>query len=172
MQPSLPHLPGLREAARYGVKAAAGVGQALCGKDFSFVNDFDNHKWPAVVFFLTCGLFFFGCVWYLWAGASNPDYYWKTATADARDLTEPVLKQNAQIVLAKDQGAQVEGARIVYRGRDHGTLHMELYILQLDPHYAYPHAIEGSQARKGFQLGSHHFRVLAASDTKISLERL
>ena len=35
-------------------------------------------------FFLTSGLFFFGCVWYLYAGSMNPEYYWQKATGFVR----------------------------------------------------------------------------------------
>jgi hypothetical protein len=136
------------------------------------LNPFDEHKWPAVVFFVTCGLFFFGCVWYLWAGALNPDYYWTSSTVLATDSPEPLLTKNERVVLVKNQGAQVGGARIVYRGSQRGALHMDLYILQLDPHYGYPHRIDESQARKGFRMGDHHFQVLAASEGKISLKRI
>jgi len=136
------------------------------------MSDFDNRKWPAVVFFLTCGLFFFGCVWYLAVGAMNPEYYWQPADAMAVESAEPFLKVNESILLAKNHGAMVDGSRIVYRGSRNGTLHMDLYILQLDPHYGYPHRIDEADARNGFFLGEHRFQVLAASDRKVSLKRL
>ena len=49
---------------------------------------------------------------------------------------------------------------------------MDLYILQLDPHYGYPHKIEKAHAYKGFRMGEYRFRVLAVSDRKISLQRM
>jgi hypothetical protein len=125
-----------------------------------------------MVFFVTCGLFFFGCVWYLWAGALNPEYYWNSSGVLAAGSPEPLLTKNEPVVLVKNQGAQVDGARIVYRGSQRGTLQMDLYILELDPHFGYPHRIEKKQARKGFRMGDHHFQVLAASDDKISFKRL
>ena len=81
------------------------------------------------------------------------------------------MTKNERVVLVKNQGALVDGARIVYRGSQRGALHMELFILQLDPHYGYPHRIDENQARKGFRMGDHHFQVLAASESKISLKR-
>ena len=137
-----------------------------------YVNNFDEHKWPAVVFFLTCGLFFFGCVWYLWAGALNPDYYWRPTSVSSAEQTDRILEKDGRIVLTKNNAAQVGNDRIVYRGSHDGALYMDLYVLQLDPHYGYPHRIDERQARKGFHLGDHAFQVLAASDGKISLKRL
>ena len=118
-----------------------------------------------MVYFLTCGFFFFGCVWYLWAGALNPDYYWQSSPGVTAEF--PPDRE-----LDKNHAARVDDARIVYRGSRNGSLHLDLYILQLDPHFAYPHRIDESQARKGFQLGEFAFQVLAVSDGKISLKRL
>ncbi|BBO67341.1 hypothetical protein DSCA_12710 [Desulfosarcina alkanivorans] len=136
------------------------------------MNNFDEHKWPAVVFFLTCGLFFFGCVWYLWAGALDPDYYWQSSPGATAEFPDRVLEKNGRVIIAKNHGARAGNARIVYRGSHSGTLHMDLFILELDPHYGYPHQIEERQARKGFRLGDDDFQVTAASDGKISLKRL
>ena len=136
------------------------------------VNHFDEQKWPALVFFSICGLFFLGCLWYLWTGARNPDDYWQPSEALALESPEPFLAKDKPVVLAKNHGAQTDTARIVYRGRQNGSLHMDLFILQLDPHYGYPHTIDECRARKGFQLGDDYFAVSAASDSKISLKRL
>ena len=136
------------------------------------VNDFDEQKWPAMVFFSICGLIFLVCVWYLWAGALNPEYYWQPSEALALESPEPLLKKEEPVVLAKNQGAQVGDARIVYRGSRNGNLHMDLYVLELDPHYGYPHKIDEKRARTGFRLGDYHFKVLAVSDSKVSLKRL
>ncbi|BBO72907.1 hypothetical protein DSCW_03240 [Desulfosarcina widdelii] len=141
-------------------------------KGANFVNDFNEHKWPAVIFFVTCGLFFFGCVWYLWAGATNPEYYWQPSEALALESPEPFLEKNECVLLTKNKGVRVNGARVVYRGSRNGALLLDLYVLQLDPHYGYPHKIEEDQARKGFRMGEEHYKVLAASDAKISLQRL
>lgn len=136
------------------------------------MNDFNGYKWPAVIFFVTCGLFFFGCVWYLWAGTVNPEYYWQSSDDLALESPEPFLEKNECVLLARNRGGRVNGARVVYRGSRNGALLLDLYVLQLDPHYGYSHKIEEEQARKGFRMGEEHYKVLAASDAKISLMRL
>ena len=137
------------------------------------MKNFDEHKWPATVFFLTCSFLFFGCVWYLWAGAMNPDYYWQSSTGVTAGFPpDQALDKNGRVMIAKNHAARVDDARIVYRGSRNGSLHLDLYILQLDPHVGYPHRIDERQARKGFRLGDYAFQVLAASDGKISLKRL
>jgi hypothetical protein len=136
------------------------------------VNDFDEQKWPAMVFFSICSMIFLGCVWYLWTGARNPDYYWQTSQALALESPEPYLEKEARVVLAKNRGVHVGDARIVYRGIRKGALHLDLFALQLDPHYGYPHEIAIGKARHGFRMGDYHFKVLAASDGKISLLRI
>ena len=136
------------------------------------MKDFNEQKWPAMVFFSVCSLIFLVCVWYLWTGALNPEYYWEPSEALALESPEPLLEKEEPVVLAKNQGAHVGDARIVYRGSRNGNLHMDLYVLELDPHYGYPHMIDETQARSGFRMGDYHFKVLVASDSKISLLRL
>ena len=38
--------------------------------------------------------------------------------------------------------------------------------------FYYRHLIAKNEAREGFRIGSHHFRVLAFSDDKTTLKRL
>ncbi|WP_054697464.1 hypothetical protein [Desulfosarcina cetonica] len=120
------------------------------------------NKWPIVLFFLTSGLFFLGCVWYLWAGSLPPAPY-RGTSPDARPSA-------ATIQLTKNRAAEIDGNRIVYRGRHDGDLQLDLFILELDPHYAYPLHIPEKSAREGFFIGSRYFRLLAASSGKISLQ--
>ena len=87
-------------------------------------------------------------------------------------MADQTFGTQKRMLLAKDDGASVDKERIVYRGRHDGMLQLDLFILQLDPHYCYPHFVEENEARKGFQIGSHQFRVLAVSDEKISLKQL
>ena len=137
-----------------------------------FVNHANRQKWLSVLYFLTSGFVFLGCVWYLWAGVTNPEYYWHSASSQADGVTDQIPGPQKRVMLAKDQGASVDKERIVYRGRHNGRLQLDLFILQLDPHYGYPYLVEEDEARRGFQIGSHQFRVLAVSDEKISLKLL
>ena len=98
--------------------------------------------------------------------------FWQPAQAFVLESPEPFLAKDKPVVLTKNQGALTGAARIVFRGRENGSLLMDLYILQLDPNYGYPHTIDESRAHKGFRLGDDRYKVLAASDRKISLKRL
>ena len=136
------------------------------------VNDDRENKWPARIFFTTTGLFFFGCVWYLFVGAMNPEYYWQASPTLSDARPNPVLAKNGRLLLLKNQAARVDDVRLVYRGTREGDLVLELFVLALDPHYGYSHRIDEDMARQGFSIGEYHFQVLAASDAKISLKRL
>lgn len=129
-------------------------------------------KWPAIVFFMTSGIFFFGCVCYLTAGAMHPEYYWQAPPSPGGDQAGRCLPEKGPILLVKNQAVRIEGTRIVYRGIRDGALFMEMFILALDPHYGYPHRIDEHRAHHGFSIGEYHFQVLVASDDKISLQRL
>ena len=136
------------------------------------VNDDRESKWPAIVFFVTSGLFFFGCVWYLYAGTVNPEYYWQTPPGQRMNQTESCLKKNNRFLLKKNQAVRVDDARLVYRGTQNGMFVMDLFVLALEPHYGYVHRIDQKQAHQGFSIGEYHFQALVASDEKISLKRL
>lgn len=132
------------------------------------MNGSNENKWPTIIFFLTTGFFFFGCVWYLWAGNFAPDT--PRFTHDAGKIAQ--ADPQKPILLIKDRETIVGNTRVIYRGRHDGSLHVELYILELDPHFAYSHHIDQDKARDGFNLGDQQFRLLAAGRGSIHLVRM
>lgn len=130
------------------------------------------NRWPAVIFFLTSGLFFFGCVWYLWAGNFEPPGSAETAVARSVAVRPATADVDGPILLIKDRDTIVGDTRVIYRGRENGTVHLDLFILSLDPHFAYPHRIDETSAQDGFQMGEHRFRLLASGRQSIRLLRM
>ena len=102
----------------------------------------------------------------------NPGYYWQKQPGLSVNQIETGSAKNERILLVKNKAVRFQDARIVYRGTQDGSLVMDLFILALDPHYGYVHRIDRGRAHHGFSIGAYHFKVLAASDDKISLKCL
>jgi hypothetical protein len=136
------------------------------------MNGFTENRWPTIAFFLSCGCFFFGCVWYLWIGHFQPDRVHASHSMKATAMPLSEADPNTPILLIKDRETVVGDTRVIYRGRYDGTLRVDLYILSLDPHFAYAHHIDETSARCGFQMGEHRFRLLAAGWGSIRLVRM
>jgi len=136
------------------------------------MNQSDVNRWPAVILFLTSGLFFFGCVWYLWAGNFQPDQLARTGGIKVAGLPVPTFDPVRPILLIKDRETIVGNTRVIYRGRRNGILRVDLYILSLDPHFTYAHHIDEASAKRGFQMGEHSYRLLAAGRGSIRLVRM
>ncbi|BBO81530.1 hypothetical protein DSCO28_20960 [Desulfosarcina ovata subsp. sediminis] len=108
----------------------------------------------------------------MWAGTVTPEKYRPDAGSKTASFQDRIARPDGPIMLVRDREVRVDGARIVYRGSHAGRLHLDLYILALDPHYGYPHRIEEKSARQGFVIGSHHFQLIAAGDDSICLRRM
>jgi len=75
-----------------------------------------------------------------------------------------------RIMLRSGKEALFGNAMIVYRGRSDDHLTFDLFILELDPHYAYERQIAIRKAKKGFRLGDQDFRLLTARESSVKLE--
>ncbi|WP_300457768.1 hypothetical protein [Desulfobacula sp.] len=65
-----------------------------------------------------------------------------------------------RIVLRKDKSITVNKNRLVFKGLKDKMIHLDVYLLELDPEYAYPHYISKADAYKGIQLGDSTFQLL------------
>ena len=79
---------------------------------------------------------------------------------------------NNRILLRKDKAFTVNKSRLVFRGIEDEKVRLDVYLLELDPEYAYPHYISTAKAGQEFQLGETRFRVLKMSRGTLQLEIL
>ena len=74
------------------------------------------------------------------------------------------------LVLPLNEPVPVGGIRITYRGRSaSGLIILDTVIPDLDADYAYPHELSDSEARTGFVLFDHHFKLVAAGPYAIRI---
>lgn len=75
-----------------------------------------------------------------------------------------------RIVLRKDKSITVNRSRLVFKGFKDEKIHLDLYLLELDPDAAYPHYISKADALKGIRLGDSSFRLLKVSKRTLQLK--
>jgi hypothetical protein len=91
-----------------------------------------------------------------WSG----DTWWASRDTDGR------------FVLQRDRVVTVNGCRLVYRGlQPPHHFRVDVTILALDPHSAYPHRIDRIAARRGFRVAEKTYRLVAARESRLLLER-
>lgn len=87
-----------------------------------------------------------------------------TPVTHPTDISKLVLGLNRDNVVGK--------AVLTYRGLEGpSTFRLDVRVPELDAQYTYLHKINIAQARKGFQVGGEHLKLISASRSKIRLLR-
>jgi hypothetical protein len=73
------------------------------------------------------------------------------------------------MTLKRDIRQRLGKLDIIYRGVKNRKLRLDVFILDLDPQYAYRHAIALSQASKGFRVGGVRLELLSARDSRAKI---
>ncbi|WDP89916.1 MAG: hypothetical protein HUN04_09425 [Desulfobacter sp.] len=95
--------------------------------------------------------------------------------ADARGEVIPEFQEDSRIfderiLLRKDKSITVNNSRLVFKGVTDNKIRLDLYLLELDPEYAYPHYISKADLRKTFRLGDSKFQLLKISKGSVQLK--
>ncbi len=75
-----------------------------------------------------------------------------------------------RIVLKKNKSITVNKNRLVFKGLKDKMIHLDVYFLELDPEYAYPHYISKTAVHKRIRLGDSTFQLLKASKGALQLK--
>ena len=86
------------------------------------------------------------------------------------DLTQRSQVLKDEVVLLKDKSATINNSRLVFTGFEDKVIHLDLYLLDLDPHYAYHQTISKASAIEGVRLGDSEFRLIAVNKNKLNLK--
>ena len=103
---------------------------------------------------------------------------WKTDTLSQTSEPMEVVPEfqedsrifDQRIVLRKDKSITVNRSRLVFKGVKDDLIHMDVFLLELDPDYAYPHYISQSDTKKLIRLGDSTFQVLKISRGALQLK--
>jgi len=87
----------------------------------------------------------------------------------------PEFQENSRIIdkrvlLRKNKSITVNKNRLVFKGVKDKTIHLDVYFLELDPEYAYPHYISKADAHKKIRLGDSTFQFLKVSKGALQLK--
>jgi hypothetical protein len=75
-----------------------------------------------------------------------------------------------RIVLRKNKSITVNKNRLVFKGFKDKKIHLDVYLLELDPEYVYPHYISKTDTNKRIRLGDSTFQLLKVSKGVLQLK--
>lgn len=131
----------------------------------------NEHKriWLSILFFSLSGSIF-GTALYLITAGSVPSPEGKTPTIAPAVNALPYPDQpRVTITLKRDTRQRLGKLDIIYRGVKNRELRLDVFILDLDPQYAYRHTIALKQANDGFRIGGVNLELLSARDSRAKI---
>ena len=88
------------------------------------------------------------------------------------EAAQPIRKTTVlsdRVVLIKDEPLVMDRVRVVYRGMSDGRIHLDVYLLDLDPNYPYARHLTKDEARESIHLGSRFYRLQTVSSKSLTL---
>ncbi len=79
-----------------------------------------------------------------------------------------VLKDN--VVLVKGESVTTNKCRLVFRSLVGQNIRLDLYLLELDPEYAYVQNISKAAAMKGFRMGDSEYQLISVNRKILKLK--
>ena len=109
-----------------------------------------------IVFLGVTLLILFGLTMVFW----SDDSWWASRATESR------------LLLPRDRVVVLDGSHLIYRGLlPPSHFRVDVIIPALDPQSTYPHRIDKVAAREGFRLAGNRFRLVAARESRLLLER-
>lgn len=128
----------------------------------------NEHKWLTILFFTISGLVFGASLYLITVSATPVDRPLEGAPPQFRAATDPDAPR-VKVVLRRDAALRLDQVDIIYRGIENRKLRLDVIVLELDPQYAYRHAIALDEASRGFRLAGIDLQLLAARDARAKL---
>ncbi len=75
-----------------------------------------------------------------------------------------------RIIFRKNKSISVNNSRLVFKGLKDDMIHLDLYLLELDPEFAYPQYISTADAFNGIRLGDSTFKLLKVNKRTLELK--
>lgn len=121
-----------------------------------------------VIFFLICMTFF---SIYYFSNSGESELFQRVRESKANtDLTEYSKVFRDTVVLVKDNGVVVNDCRLVFKGFQGKFIYLDLFLLELDPQYAYHQKISKASAIEGIRLGDFEYRLISVSKKTLKLK--
>jgi hypothetical protein len=127
-----------------------------------------KHKWLTILFFSISGLVFGASLYLITVSAIPVDRSLEGASHQVHTAADPDAPR-VKVVLQRDAPLRLDQVDIIYRGIENRKLRLDVIVLELDPQYAYRHAIALDEASRGFRLAGIDLQLLAARDARAKL---
>ena len=126
------------------------------------------------------GVFYFFAFRFITPAEDVHDYYAGViGFEDTAGPSEAVVRAKpggaigATLMLARDEEVPIGEAVVIYRGPASGnTFDIDVIIPAFDPQSPFHHRLSIAEARKGFTLARHSFRLLSATRSILHLEQI
>jgi hypothetical protein len=126
------------------------------------MEDHRRQKWITILFFSMSGIIFGTALYLITANSAPPSATPAAAVASAADTLPYPDAPQVKVVLERDTPLRLGKLDLIYRGVQDRKLRLDVIVLDLDPEYAYRHAIALDKARRGFRLGGIDLQLLSA----------
>lgn len=128
-----------------------------------------KHKWLTILFFSVSGIVFGASLYLITVSAAPVDRQASRAAASPAHTAADPDAPRVKVVLQRDTPLRLGELDIIYRGVQNRKLRLDVIVRELDPQYAYRHAIALDQARRGFRLAGTDFQLLSARDARAKI---
>jgi len=128
-----------------------------------------KHKWLSILFFSISGIVFGTSLYLITAGAAAPPDPVPVNVASAVETLPYPDEPRVLVTLKRDTRQRVGSLDIIYRGVQDRKIRLDVYVRDLDPQYAYHHAIALDEASRGFRLAGARMELLSVRKARAKL---
>ena len=128
-----------------------------------------KQKWLPILFFCISGIVFGGALYLITAGATASPKQTPATVASAVSAVPYPDEPRVLVTLKRDTRQRLGKLDIIYRGVINRKIRFDVYIRDLDPQYAYRHAIAIDQASDGFRLGGVKLELISARTSRAKI---
>lgn len=75
-----------------------------------------------------------------------------------------------RVTLMRGEAVVINRHRLVYRGITDQGIRIDLFLLELDPDYAYPQVLTKKQAKAGFRMADTRFTLQSVNRNRLKLK--
>jgi hypothetical protein len=124
--------------------------------------------WLAIFFIIFCLTVPFGITYYVSTPASRERFeQFRERGTNALVRSQVSVKQ---LLLVKNDRVTFKNTSLIFKGLENGQLMLDLYLLELDPGYAYPQRFSRKTNGNAVRLGDVTYCVISANNTALTLK--
>jgi len=128
--------------------------------------------WLAIFFTLFCLAIPFGLTYYVSTPLSKARFKEWRVRATAAHTKEKSQISAKQLLLIKNDRVKIKNTCLVFKGIEKDQVVLDLYLLELDPGYAYPQRFSRKTNGNAIRLGDVTYAVKSANNSSLTLKIL